>query len=88
MARVETRPTLASLPPPLGITADVIRGMRVNGEAPCSDQLRQAITWIGDRTLPLDTALEEAVSEGFDTRWALAALGRSGDGDGSGYGYG
>jgi hypothetical protein len=72
------------------ITADTIRNLRNGSEGPCSEGLKAGLRWIGDRSLRLDEAIEEArrkrgVREYVG--WALAALGYgSGDGYGSGYG--
>jgi len=72
------------------IDANVIRGLRVDGSPPCADGLRQALSWIGDRTLPIGEALAQAKEslycDYYD--WACRALGLTGDGYGDGSGYG
>ena len=73
------------------INADVIRGLRLNGEPPCEESLTAALKWIGKRSVALtDELIAEATDElGEDlVGWALEAIGYVGNGNGSGYGYG
>ena len=77
------------LPTPV-INAETIRALRIGDDEPCEEGLRAGLLWIGNRSL----SLEEAINEARTKRslkpfvgWALTALG-SGSGYGSGYGYG
>ena len=82
--------------PPRLITARSIRRLRApDGSKPCPEGLKAALSWIGDRRVPLARALQEAetkLREWFD--WGLSAMGMTGSGygygsgDGSGDGYG
>ena len=75
------------------IDADVVRGLRhpQHGK-PCDTGLKKALRWIGNRTLSLPDAIDEAtdIFDPEDVKWAKIALGLHGfgDGDGSGYGFG
>ena len=81
------------LPTPV-INAETIRALRIGDDEPCEEGLKAGLLWIGNRSL----SLEEAINEARTKRslkpfvgWALTALGYgdgSGDGSGDGYGYG
>ncbi len=84
-------------PQPRVVSFETIRKLRdPEGNPPCSEGLRAARRWIGERVLEIEVALAEArkspLVRGY-VRWALDAIGSGsgygdGDGDGSGYGSG
>ena len=73
------------------IDADVVRGLRhpQHGK-PCDTGLKKALRWIGNRTLSLPDAIDEAtdIFDPEDVKWAKIALGLHCTGYGTGYGYG
>ena len=80
-------------PHPRIISFETIRKLRdPGGNPPCSEGLRAARRWLGERVLEIEAALEEArkspLVRGY-VQWALDAIGSGyGDGYGSGSGYG
>ena len=82
-------------PHPRIISFETIRKLRdPGGNPPCSEGLRAARRWLGERVLEIEAALEEArkspLVRGY-VQWALDAIGSGygyGYGSGSGSGYG
>jgi hypothetical protein len=80
--------------PPDTVDVGVVMSLR----GACIDGLTNAVEWIGNRSISLHDAVEDAADDGLEVGFAMSVLGIhtygdgdgdvDGDGDGDGYGYG